>query len=461
MPLQETTAPPGPGTTPQPLTDTQLGLWLVHQLRPDDADLHVVRAFRVSGPLDETALRRALRDVTTAHPALRSLHPADGPGGPVRSVQPPPGAPEWSDLGSGSGRDLADFHRRPFDLETETPLRAGIGRPDPDGRTLVAFCFHHIAMDAVSAAVFCRDLAAAYDLRTGADPSATATPAYGRPTPRSATGARTAGRSDAEETHAYWAHRMSAPPAPLLDAPAARVPVTGRPAWPAARRRGAPAARARRRPARAAGVTAHMVLTAAYAKALGDVFGRDEVVVGCPVSLRGAGDADVVDCLVTMLPLRVRLESDCGASPYRQVRERSVEAQRHRAVPAAPPPGRGPPRGARPRGPGAGPRAAGPAAAPPPPLESPYQAVIDVRQDTAPRLPLRGCRTEAVETEAGSVQYPLDLDVRIGDDTVRLVLRTDTATVSRRRADAVLTALDALLWPAPSPGESRPEGGAP
>ncbi|WP_449349826.1 condensation domain-containing protein [Streptomyces shaanxiensis] len=439
MPLQETTAPPGPGTTPQPLTYTQLGLWLVHQLRPDDADLHVVRAFRVSGPLDETALRRALRDVTTAHPALRSLHPADGPGGPVRSVQPPPGAPEWADLGSGSGRDLADFHRRPFDLETETPLRAGISRPDPDGRTLVAFCFHHIAMDAVSAAVFCRDLAAAYDLRTGADPSATATPAYGRPTPRSATGARTAGRSDAEETHAYWAHRMSAPPAPLLDAPAARVPVTGRPARTAELRRGAPAARALRRTARAAGVTAHMVLTAAYAKALGYVFGRDEVVVGCPVSLRGAGDADVVDCLVTMLPLRVRLESDCGASPYRQVRERSVEAQRHRAVPAA----------------------VLAAAAGTAPLESPYQAVIDVRQDTAPRLPLRGCRTEAVETEAGSVQYPLDLDVRIGDDTVRLVLRTDTATVSRRRADAVLTALDALLWPAPSPGESRPEGGAP
>ncbi|MFE3857111.1 hypothetical protein ACFXPN_38985, partial [Streptomyces griseorubiginosus] len=126
-------------------------------------------------------------------------------------------------------------------------------------------------------------------------------------------------------------------------------------------------------------------------------------------------------------------------APARQVRDRRV----------APP---------RPR---AGPAAGGAAAAGTAPLESPYQAVIDVRQDTAPRLPLRGCRTEAVETEAGSVQYPLDLDVRIGDDTVRLVLRTDTATVSRRRADAVLTALDALLWPAPSPGESRPEGGAP
>ncbi|MFG2473001.1 condensation domain-containing protein [Streptomyces canus] len=438
MPLQETTAPPGPGTTPQPLTDAQLGLWLVHQIRPDDADLHVVRAFRVSGPLDDIALRRALEDVTTAHPALRSLHPADGPEGPVRAVLPPPGTPDWSDLGSASDRELAEFHRRPFDLETETPLRAGISRPGPDGRTLVAFCFHHIAMDAVSAAVFCRDLAAAYDARIGAGPPAAATRVCGLAIPPVAARTRTAGRAGAEEAGAYWAHRMTAPPAPLLHAPAARVPVTGRPARTAALRRGAPAALTLRQTAQAAGVTTHMVLTAAYARALGEVFGRDEVVVGCPVSLRGAADADVVDCLVTMLPLRLRLQSASGTSLYQQVRERSIEAQRHRAVPAA-----------------VLAMAAGTAT-----LESPYQAVIDVRQDTEPRLPLRGCHTVAVETEAGSVQYPLDLEARVGDDTVRLVLRTDAVTVPRHQADAVLTALDGLLWPTPPPPDSRSQGGA-
>ncbi|MFG3207093.1 condensation domain-containing protein [Streptomyces sp. NPDC048192] len=438
MPLQETTAPPD--TMPSPLTDAQLGLWLAHQIRPGDADLHVVRAFRVSGPLDRTALHRALEDVTTAHPALRSLHPADGSGSPVRSVQPPPGAPDWSDLGSGSDRELADFHRRPFDLETEPPVRAGISRPDPDGRTLVAFCFHHIAMDAVSAAVFCRDLAEAYVARTSGGPPGTATRPSGRPRPSHATGRRSVtGRADAEAAAAYWAHRMSAPPAPLVHAPAARVPATGRPARTGELRRGAPAVRALRQTARSAGATVHMVLTAAYAAALADVFQRDEVVVGCPVSLRGAGDADVVDCLVTMLPLRVRPEDGFGVALLGQVRERSIEAQRHRTVPAAVLAG-----------------AAGAAT-----LETPYQAVLDIRQEAVARLPLRGCRSEAVDTEAGSVQYPLDLEARIGRDAVRLVLRTDAAAVAPRQADAVLTALDALLWPAPPPRDGRPEGGAP
>jgi hypothetical protein len=181
-----------------------------------------------------------------------------------------------------------------------------------------------------------------------------------------------------------------------------------------------------------------MVVTAAYATALGEVFGRGEVVVGCPVSLRGAGDADVVDCLVTMVPLRLRLEDGFGPALLRQVRERSIEAQRHRAVPAT-----------------VLARAAGTVA-----LESPYQAVIDVRQHTEVRLPLRGLRSEAVETEAGSVQYPLDLEARIGDDAVRLVLRTDASTVPARQADDVLAALDDLLWPATAPQNGRSEGGA-
>ncbi|MFD6169034.1 condensation domain-containing protein [Streptomyces coeruleorubidus] len=434
MTLRDPAAPAADHPTLRPLTDAQLGLWLAHQMRPGDTDLHVLRAFRISGPLDRAALARALARVTYRHPPLRSLHPGDGPDGPVRRVRPPSGTPCWHDLGTGSDRELAAFHRRPFDLETEPPVRAGISRPGHDGTTLAAFCFHHIAMDGVSAVVFCLDLADAYRAETSPDGvRATPAPATGRdraPAPAQAPASRD---GDDARSAAYWTDRLAAPPPPLLPAPAGRVPPTGRPARVRELRRGAATVRVLRQTARAAGATPHMVLTAAYAAALGEVFGRDDVILGTPVSLRASGEADLVDCLVTLLPLRVQLAGRDRTALLRQVRERSLEAQRHRAVPAA-----------------ALARAAGTAV-----LESPYQAVIDVRHEQPPALPLWGCVTEAVHVEPGSVQYPLDLEARIGDGSLRLVLRTDAATVPALQADAVLAAVGRLL-PHPVPWRAAP-----
>ncbi|MEV8623585.1 amino acid adenylation domain-containing protein [Streptomyces sp. NPDC051079] len=149
-----------------PLSFSQLRFWFQEELDRDGAWPNASMALRLTGHLDEAALREALGDVVARHEILRTVFPVtDGVPGqrileavdvelPVRRV---------------AERDVeaavADATGHVFDLGRELPLRAvllAVGGPD---RHVLAITVHHIAFDGWSVGPFLRDLSAAYAAR--------------------------------------------------------------------------------------------------------------------------------------------------------------------------------------------------------------------------------------------------------------------------------------------------------
>ena len=55
-----------------PPSFAQQRLWLLDRLYPDEAIYNEPQAFRLRGPLDRDALRRALNEIVCRHEALRT-----------------------------------------------------------------------------------------------------------------------------------------------------------------------------------------------------------------------------------------------------------------------------------------------------------------------------------------------------------------------------------------------------
>ena len=70
-----------------PLTYAQQGIWFRHQLAPESAVWNISRTWTVSGPLDLTALERALTEIVRRHESLRTRYIVAG-GEPVQEVMP-------------------------------------------------------------------------------------------------------------------------------------------------------------------------------------------------------------------------------------------------------------------------------------------------------------------------------------------------------------------------------------
>ncbi|MEW5535898.1 condensation domain-containing protein, partial [Streptomyces virginiae] len=121
----------------------QRRLWFLDRLEGSDPAYHSVVAVRLDGPLDVAALRGALADLTGRHEILRTVHPASD--GEPRQVVLPPAAPVL-ELLDAAGADIDEIAARPFDLATDTPLRAALLTAGPERHTLV-LALHHIATD--------------------------------------------------------------------------------------------------------------------------------------------------------------------------------------------------------------------------------------------------------------------------------------------------------------------------
>ncbi|MCX4461412.1 amino acid adenylation domain-containing protein [Streptomyces sp. NBC_01728] len=154
-----------------PATSEQQRLWLVQHRAPGSRAYSVNQAFRIDGPVDTAALRRALRVVVRRHAALRTGFET-GPEG-LRQVVGEPYDP-WHDPGVTPVRDEAGarafadgFFAEPFDLTVPRMLRA-CWLSGEDGGTLLLH-LHHIAVDGWSMNLLLRDLSAAYADASQAD----------------------------------------------------------------------------------------------------------------------------------------------------------------------------------------------------------------------------------------------------------------------------------------------------
>ncbi|MFF2149708.1 condensation domain-containing protein, partial [Kitasatospora sp. NPDC058190] len=153
---------------PVPLSFAQRRLWFLHRMDAAAATYHIPLALQLTGTLDRAALDQALVDVVARHESLRTVFP-EADGVPCQRVLDPAEARPRARLTEVSEDELpdrlAEFARRPFDLEAEAPLRAELFAIAPDEHVLL-LVMHHIAGDGWSTGPLARDLAEAYAARS-------------------------------------------------------------------------------------------------------------------------------------------------------------------------------------------------------------------------------------------------------------------------------------------------------
>jgi amino acid adenylation domain-containing protein/non-ribosomal peptide synthase protein (TIGR01720 family) len=330
-----------------PLSFAQEGLWFLAQVEPESPQYNVPVAVRLSGELDEAALRDALSEVARRHESLRTVFRApDGTPAqvvlparpftlPVHDFSPAPAGLREAEL-LRMAREEAE---RPFALEDEPPFRALLLCLGEDRRGTPNYALlltvHHVASDGWSVGLLFRELSALYDAFRA-----------GRPSPLPEPGVQYAdyalwqrerlGGSALAGQLAYWKDALAGAP-PVLELPTDHP----RPAVRSGRggrvrlRVGAEVGDAVRALARAEGATPFMVLLAAWSLLLGRYAGQREVVVGSPVAGRDRPELEgVIGYFTNTLALRADLS---GAPTFRQlvgrVRATALGAYAHAELP--------------------------------------------------------------------------------------------------------------------------------
>jgi Condensation domain/Phosphopantetheine attachment site len=293
-------------------TNNEQALWLLEKCVPGTGVNNIPFAFRVPGGLRRDHLLAALRHVADQHPALRTrfrvedsrLVRSSGPVGDlvVEEITGP----------------LPEFASRPFPLDGEPLLRAGI-RSQADG-DVVCVVAHHLVFDAISAFYLGEELASAY----GAV-------AQGREPPRRAPGAdrATTVRGD------FWARRLEGfDPDQLTLGIGTRDTDTWTLAGAQVTHEPAPevanvVARLRKQLRAPDGV----VLLAAYYLLLARHGAGPDLVVGCPFTTRDETTAYAIGFHVNVVPLRVAVDPAASFRDLtRSVRGVFLDAMDHRTV---------------------------------------------------------------------------------------------------------------------------------
>jgi mycobactin peptide synthetase MbtE len=304
---------------------------------------HCALAWRIEGPVDEGALRRAVTCVHRRHPALHARYDTAPPFRSARTE--PPTSPEFTVLTS---RDADEAYARldrvlhnPFRLQRGPAWRAALVRVE-EGEDVAMFgvCVHHVAFDGWSERVLVRDLAAAYAGQLSGAPTAGRWYAEALPWP----GENPATGTDIERQRRMLTAELDGTPALVFPAPPPPPPgsVTGTwsaagaglaaDAWSAADAgagTGASAAASLRTGvivrtldagqagrchalAREHATTPFAVGLAGYAAAVARLTGLTDFPVTAPVAQRGADTEDAVGCLLNLLCLRLRLPDASG-----------------------------------------------------------------------------------------------------------------------------------------------------
>ncbi|MEV1044013.1 amino acid adenylation domain-containing protein [Streptomyces sp. NPDC049916] len=325
-----------------PLSPAQERLWFLHQLDPRAAAYHMAFTVRLSGTLDQHALRSALGDVLIRHESLRTVV-EPGEGRPRQRVLTPgdarPELPVVEAEEADLDRVLREAAAEPFDLTRDVPLRPVLFRSAADRHTLLV-TVHHIAADGWSMGPLAQDLAGAYAARTaGRAPSWAPLPVqYADYTlwQRDLLGDFEDPTSTASAQLAYWQDRLTAAPeetALPTDRPRPISPsgLGGTVAVPVPQETMAGVARL----ARSTASSTFMVLHAALAALLHRMGGDSDVLVGTPV----AGRTDeALDPLVGFFVNTLALRTDLGGDPdftelLSRVRETDLAAYAHQELP--------------------------------------------------------------------------------------------------------------------------------
>ncbi|MDI2127083.1 non-ribosomal peptide synthetase [Yinghuangia seranimata] len=326
-----------------PVSFAQRRMWVLHQLEGGSENWNMPAAFRLTGPLDRTALAEALRDVVDRHEILRTFYVTDDDGELYQEILPTaeaaPEVPVVDVAPEEVGTAIEEAIAYRFDLAAELPVRVSLFRCAPEEHVLV-LVIHHIASDGSSGAPLARDLAAAYTARRdGRAPRWEPLPVQYKDYTmwqREVLGDASDPRSLAATQTAYWRGELTGVPQPL------NLPLD-RPRPVESSRRGAvvdlmvepEVGTGLRKLADERGATMSMVLHAALAVLLRKLGGGDDVTIGS--SIAGRTDealADLIGFFVNTQVLRVDLSGDPSFGELlAQVRNKALAAYEHQDVP--------------------------------------------------------------------------------------------------------------------------------
>ncbi|APR77528.1 Siderophore biosynthesis non-ribosomal peptide synthetase [Minicystis rosea] len=368
----------GAGATAPPLTRVPRGghlpisfaqerLWLLDQLDPGDASYIVPMALRLEGPLDVSALSRALSEIVRRHEVLRttftlaaapdsrhalfftahapelSAHDAARPVGVLLPAEPtaipiqrwPALTPvEREEAVRAVRREMLADARLPFDLARGPLLRARLHVLSENDHVL-SLTMHHIVSDAWTQGVFARELGALYEAFAAGRPSPLAEPSIQYADFAAWQRAFLHGEMEQRQL-AYWRAQLAGAPA-ALDLP------TDRPRPPVQTHAGGrrtvvlPAALLAEvnALARREGATLFMTLLAAFDVLLHRITGQSDIVVGSPIAGRTRAETEgLVGFFVNTLVLRVKVEEGISfRALVRRVRDVCLGAYAHQDMP--------------------------------------------------------------------------------------------------------------------------------
>ncbi|EON33245.1 Non-ribosomal peptide synthetase modules-related protein [Gordonia terrae C-6] len=333
-----------------PLAYPQRRMWIHHHFDPRSTAYHVPVVLRIRGRVDLARLRKAVDEVVAAHAVLRTVYP-DSPSGPrQRRIEhrSPVLRHRLVDAEAGPEglrRQIDDFLRRPFDLESESGFRAAVFELDSaeDPHTHLAAVLHHIAIDGWSIRVLLTDLLRAYDgqrLSVPADEAFT----YADFTQWQI--ARLGDPSDPHSRYArelrFWASTLAGAPGPLRlpgsvdldgDDPdlheAVRGGATGRLSTTIV------GTDALHQTAKTLSASIFQVAHAGLATVLGQWTGEWDLLIGVPVHGRLAPEWEsVVGMFVNTVALRTGLQPDLTIrEAVERARDAALAAQPHSEVP--------------------------------------------------------------------------------------------------------------------------------
>ncbi|MFI6348457.1 amino acid adenylation domain-containing protein [Streptomyces sp. NPDC050560] len=322
---------------PVPATGPQRRMWLHARLYPDSAAYHIGQAVRLTGPLDEGALRATLAALVERHDALRTTF-TEIDDEPYQVVAPRLDialAPE--DGGGDRDRErawLSALDTAPFDLEHGPLVRFGLLRHSPTEHVLMTVV-HHAVADGLSLVRLLGELGRIYAAFSAGAASPLPPPALTH-----ADYARwRLGHEEGPEYAAHLADWCAAlgPEQPRLDLP------TDRPRPPVPGSRGvsrrfvldAAVWRELRELARRHRATPYMAAVAGFTALLHRLTGQSGIAVGSVVHGRDRAELEeLVGCFADTVVLHTDVEPELGfAALLDRVRDTCTAAYARQDVP--------------------------------------------------------------------------------------------------------------------------------